>query len=456
MAVAEALEAWLADACDKIIKRFDDFVQLIGMSGWYELPSGGFKKYPARAMYKIKALEDLLFVDNKRWDIVEKTSKELESLWKHVGVFIHYDSGSGKSLKLNEFCRQLLPELRITEDGRISAEFTFDVKQKVSEFLDYFDRDYIDRTIIYPVRGVSCDEGIKLDTATEIRRLSASEKIACLNLGIIRTTFDDEVEPVYSNWYGLCRTFRDKKHFGYHNRPDRDILAIYLDREQTLEDFLVSVFIVTNRLAFHAGGISSAPHFEIGGYLLPGVYGHGIDGSNDIMFMFVDEESKLDAEKTENIKSVWNIVRSNSADKYRKRVVNAARRMFYAETRSRQSDAIIDLMVAAESLYLNDEKNELKYRLSINAAIWTGLDREIQSETFSVFKKAYDVRSKVVHGSFASMEQISSSINSVKPIIRAGIIRAFEDIAQKRAPPDWDKLLFSFAGKIAAAEEEAR
>ena len=72
-----------------------------------------------------------------------------------------------------------------------------------------------------------------------------------------------------------------------------------------------------------------------------------------------------------------------------------------------------------------------------------------------MFKKAYDVRSKVVHGSVASREQISSSIDSVKPIIRAGIIRAFEDIAHKRAPPDWDKLLFSFAGKVAAAEEEA-
>lgn len=61
-------------------------------------------------------------------------------------------------------------------------------------------------------------------------------------------------------------------------------------------------------------------------------------------------------------------------------------------------DRLIDQMIAFESLYIGDDK-ELGYKLALRTAFLLAQDEDEIKAIFSDMKKAYDLRSKVVHGS---------------------------------------------------------
>ena len=58
---------------------------------------------------------------------------------------------------------------------------------------------------------------------------------------------------------------------------------------------------------------------------------------------------------------------------------------------------IIDLMIGLEALYLAEEQ-ELAYKLAIRAAFLLGDSEERRKSIYKVLRKAYKVRSKMVHG----------------------------------------------------------
>lgn len=60
-------------------------------------------------------------------------------------------------------------------------------------------------------------------------------------------------------------------------------------------------------------------------------------------------------------------------------------------------DMLIDQMIALESLYLGDLQ-ELSYKLALRAAFLLARGRKERTQVLKRLKKAYDARSKVVHG----------------------------------------------------------
>ena len=104
---------------------------------------------------------------------------------------------------------------------------------------------------------------------------------------------------------------------------------------------------------------------------------------------------------------------------------------------------LIDCMIAAESLYLDDDnKNELSYRLSLNAALWSDEKVTRQREVFYLFKKAYALRGKIVHGGTVNREEVGHIIEEVKQVIRIGITKAFRHLQTNQNPPDWNSFIF--------------
>jgi Apea-like HEPN len=79
----------------------------------------------------------------------------------------------------------------------------------------------------------------------------------------------------------------------------------------------------------------------------------------------------------------------------------AIRRFSYCHERHRQEDKVIDLFIAAESLFMSDDKyiGELKYRLSERASLFIGgSDIAACRNIFRNMKVAYNLRSDIVHG----------------------------------------------------------
>lgn len=81
----------------------------------------------------------------------------------------------------------------------------------------------------------------------------------------------------------------------------------------------------------------------------------------------------------------------------------AMRRIGYAHERHRIEDKLIDLLIAAEALFLNDSgsetyRGELQYRLAQRAGFFLGDDPVTRKNIYQHMKDAYKLRSQVVHG----------------------------------------------------------
>jgi hypothetical protein len=162
----------------------------------------------------------------------------------------------------------------------------------------------------------------------------------------------------------------------------------------------------------------------------------------------------------------WKIVQSPRV-KDRKFLNVAIRRFGYAHERHRTDDKIVDLLIAAEALFFNDFKEgsyigEIKYRLSLRAALFLASDTEIQRTIFRWMKAAYDVRSNVAHGrkwkskhlpkyadgTTATHEQF---VWQIQEYLRLAIVKAIHlasEANSSEALVDWDELVFQSAAQL--------
>lgn len=69
-------------------------------------------------------------------------------------------------------------------------------------------------------------------------------------------------------------------------------------------------------------------------------------------------------------------------------------RMFY---KVRIEDRFVDIMIIFEILFLPEGNDELKYRLSVRAALLLGKNYEEKKDIYKLFKLSYDIRSSIVH-----------------------------------------------------------
>jgi predicted nucleic acid-binding protein len=231
-----------------------------------------------------------------------------------------------------------------------------------------------------------------------------------------------------------------KKVFEPQDTVPSDFMERLFAKETTLDDFLSIVPLLGNQLAYHAGGFHSAPSFETNGALSRGVTGY--TSGSSIRFMISDASVTLTEDKIAMLKEIWSITKSARINKKQKRVVNAMKRLYYADTRQKSEDKLIDCMIAAESLYLDDDKNELSYRLALNAAIWDEDKSMNKEDVYALFKKAYTLRSKIVHGSSADIEEVGDVVNKVKTVLQSAVVKAFQGLRNNTFPPKWtEKLL---------------
>jgi len=70
----------------------------------------------------------------------------------------------------------------------------------------------------------------------------------------------------------------------------------------------------------------------------------------------------------------------------------AARRLAYRRERHRIEDRLIDVLIAAEALYLSpDARTELSYRLALNAAMFCNVESISmdRNEVFEIMRNLY-------------------------------------------------------------------
>lgn len=167
-------------------------------------------------------------------------------------------------------------------------------------------------------------------------------------------------------------------------------------------------------------------------------------------------------EDADSFSKFWSDIRKIHQQGRRGYLDVALRRFGYAGERHRPEDQVIDLLIAAESLFLNDhegKKNvgELSFRLSLRAAIFISSDIVKQKDIYIHMRKAYDVRSILVHGGDSNklekiLKKTDRSIYSLSEFseitseyIRMTIHKVIDLAKNPLAPKeliDWDGLIF--------------
>jgi hypothetical protein len=109
----------------------------------------------------------------------------------------------------------------------------------------------------------------------------------------------------------------------------------------------------------------------------------------------------LDQQASAELLETWRQLRQPGLLQRQKALALALRRLSYQAHRQRVEDEMVDIMVAAEALYLSDlGPEELGFRLALRASALSdpqklGMTRR---NVFDLMKSAYGVRSKIVHG----------------------------------------------------------
>ncbi len=433
------LQRWLDKALIEINNNWDTLIGKVGLPRWYKSDQGYIRS--DFFVFEHFKLRKLIFWDSDEWAAVKNISSKNPDFAAHVGNLIPTGIGEKHTFSLESLCKKLLPQID-TNGQEIFLERDFNKEERINQLIEAISTKEIISTFIWPICGIKVNDSVFLDDRTQIRKLTNREKISCLDLQIIKPSVDNMVNEENADWYGLIRNEKFPKIKDAQKTLEINYaLASINERELVLEDFLAIISLIGNNVAYHGGGYSSAPILESNGILSSGMKSINFDLSS--RFIFSENVEPLTEKDLTNLKDLWGIIRNNKNDNVRKRLINAAKRLLYAETRHKAEDKLIDCMIAAESIYLEDNKGELKYRLGLNAAMWSDNTEKTKEEIVTLFNKAYNLRSKIVHGSFVNLEDLNSILLQVTTELKLSTVKAFKEWEKGFFPPEWVKMLLN-------------
>jgi hypothetical protein len=121
-------------------------------------------------------------------------------------------------------------------------------------------------------------------------------------------------------------------------------------------------------------------------------------------------------------------------------------------------DRIVDLVIAAEALFLGDldvqDRGELRFRFALRAAKFIEHPTYGEHDIFRVMRRAYDARSAIVHGGSPKDTRLPDNqsvelptfIDAIEELVRLGLRKVFslkEDGKKLCQAEYWDTFLFS-------------
>lgn len=412
-----------------------------GGQGWAHDLDGRIVLGYRNAHFKPWMIENLLY-ENEEWKALEEVSRNHNRMALHcdVPVGTPYDGSSQHSAK--DLCYGLLPRPTIGEQG-VSIDDVEGTDGRITDLIGEFNADHITIKTVWPVCGIRVHQPICLDDEQCFRSLTEREKLSALNFKMIEVGEGQTViDPSLTDWYGFVLNERFEKCFGHCETPE-DFMEKYNRRDKCLEMFLSVAPVIGEFVAYHGGGHTHAPRFSSRGPLSRGETGY-LAGHGGSRFLIPGLSPMLTDEQWKRFASVWKLVSHTGPPNNRsaKALRNAIRRLFYAETRAFPEDRLVDLMIAAESIYTMESQAELSFRLSQNAALWHDGTNTERLAAFKVAKEAYNLRSKIVHGSTVDSDKVALAALSVRSLLKSGIAKAIDAHLSGKFPPKWEELAF--------------
>jgi len=338
---------------------------------------------------------------------------------------------------------QSLVYAMLDDDGRIEfADTHFD--REWAEIVAFLAADQFKHTVIAPIPYLHVPEyPLRLNEQLEIDRLTDDEVTRCIEVGVLRSVSTRFPLLFHDIAVGARKTVYLPKLIGgiAPSSDDGTDEDGFFGRRSIFGDHLVVGDVLSALRLFKSTRIraagsaswvdcsrsgSATTYRELGRW----PYGEHFDLHEADLLEFLD---------------LWQQLEKGSPN-----VHFSIHRFNLAFDRGLTVDKIVDLVIAAESLLLQDSdteyRGEVRFRFSLRAASFIEHPTMAKNDVYRFMKGAYDARSAIVHG---GSPKKSVDTKTLEELVRLGLRKALAmkaDATRLRQSAFWDDQLWSSAG----------
>ena len=383
------------------------------------------------------------------WPVVEKAFHGDTRLNCQIDTLVGTIQG-GIRLEAYNFAVRVIP--RPSELDRADEIF----EQCYAELEAYLLAGDVEFVTIWSVPGlIVADMPIELGPDIVLDAMSDRELTVALRTEILRPPFPSQsllqAEPADRTC--IRYRYRLAKRIGPH---EEDHSTQFQELEQRLQDIKVTI---EEALAL----VLSEPIMTVGRFGIAGEQWSPNSGGVQFHQATMPRSARwrrieMDPQLALGLRGVWKQVSRRGLLTRHKGLALALRRLSYQAQRERAEDELLDIMIAAEALYLAElggesERGDLRYRVALRTAVWAddpplGMTKR---EVLKLMKSAYDARSAIAHGGSPDPKEtrikgqrveLPELVKVTRTVVAAGCRKAVAAAASGTGwPPDWDALV---------------
>jgi hypothetical protein len=304
--------------------------------------------------------------------------------------------------------------------------------------------------VVVPLPGLQSNHlPISLDSDTVIDNMTEDEAVKAVRIGLFQPLSGDSPFITLGSEAALRATVSIPKLFGelaWERSSMEEATALFARLQTTVERGILALRLSTSGQIVAPGYFYFSNDWPVRGgistSLLP---------SSPRLATFA-KTYEIEGEQVNALSSAWREMASAGVARHRELGI-ALRRFSDAGARDRDDDTLIDLMIAAEALFLPGETQELRFKLSLRAAFFVAAEMGLtKAEVFRHMNRAYDARSRIVHGDVVeNLTLVNGSVVPLQEFVRVtadhlrAALRKATRLASKsmKGGPlvDWDSLI---------------
>lgn len=445
----EALLRWRNASIAKMESTNVHWASVYDSVNWKAEYGGICRLHLYRAHYNISLLEKHL-MQLDEWVEVMRIVDANDELKSHIGKFISVGH-AGFAFQMYTFASGFLPEIVMGVGGQPLFDTSAGIfEEQFNNFINMVTSSEMEVVTLWPIQGLSLDvDSLRLDDDVAIVKISSNQLADLMTAGTVQllgpsvVVSDDLVRL-----YGLEFRKRYPKVLGNGADEKWDIKAneVFENDQKVQDAFICSVSLAGIKRVVINGNYKSTAMSDLGSYFSYAF--PTVDAS------FSQATRPVGRNQQGDISDLWKKIRWLQSHKSGNLMV-ACMRFGAGFQQVRPGVRFLDLMIAAEALYLERVRSELVYQLAIRAGLWASNNPgSIDSNVFKMMKKCYDIRSRIVHGDNFGIDSVvyvegeeyrfNELVEEVCGIIRDAIVKALAYCHDQKTAvfkPEWDNML---------------
>jgi hypothetical protein len=366
---------------------------LVGLEEWKRYPDGIFRRRDREEPFWVECM----IVKQDKLHALDEYSRLVTILRGIPYIAMQLGKLVGTILESNQVDIDSVTDYILWRLPRTSGALRFDESQFDNIFRELeadLRRNFISYVVLAPLVGLKLGSApIPLGPDIEVDAMADDEIIRCLNLGLLPSPFGPQAMVDIKSYAAVRVRFHLERRVVIEPSGSLDsAINVESAAKQRAMTVLHALRIFKDGRVSISGLLRFSPNWPVQGST---VYQY----SNPGPVPWANNYS-LSLEETAKFSEFWQRFEEVTTKGV---LANAVRRFSYASDRDRGDDSLVDLMIAAESVFLTDvarpqDRGELRYRLALRAAFFIESPEYSRREIFKHMRRAYDVRSTIVHG----------------------------------------------------------